>query len=127
MKIFIDSLLQRLKRAFRSPAPIRDGVGSDLGPKPGQQDDLSAVVITTEERSRKIESLLLIVEERTRTLEYVARQSMFAVNHQVDFLQRLYVESMPRLLNLNNRPAFNAAGILDLKRTTRTLWTVTTI
>lgn len=55
------------------------------------------------------------VEERTRTLEYVARQSMFTVNHQIDFLQRLYVESMPRLLNLNNRPAFNAAGILELK------------
>ena len=98
MKIFIDSLLQRLKRAFR-----------------GRRADLPALVVTTEERSRTIESLLRTVEERTRTLEYVARQSMFAVNHQIDFLQRLYVESMPRLLDLNNRSAFNAAGILELK------------
>ena len=98
MKIFIDSLLQRLKRALR-----------------GRRADLPALVVTTEERSRTIESLLRTVEERTRTLEYVARQSMFAVNHQIDFLQRLYVESMPRLLDLNNRSAFNAAGILELK------------
>lgn len=115
MKIFIDSLLQRLKRALRSSASIRDGVGPDLGQKPDQRDDLSALVVTTEERSRTIESLLRIVEERTKTLEYVARQSMFAVSHQIDFLQRLYVELMPRLLDLNNRPAFNAAGILELK------------
>lgn len=97
MRIFINSLLQRLKKAL------------------GRRDDLSALVVITEERSRTIESLLLTVDERTRTLEYVARQSMFAVNHQIDFLQRLYVESIPRLLDLNSRPAFNAASILELK------------
>lgn len=129
MRIFIDSLFQRLKRALRSPASVQGGVEPYIAQKLAQLDALPELVVTTEERSRTIESLLrsveertrtlesllLTVEERTRTLEYVAQQSMFAVNHQIDFLQRLYVESIPHFLDLNNRPAFNAQRTLELK------------
>ena len=90
---------------------------------------MPGLVVATEERSRtiefllrlaedraiRIESLLVVAEERTRTLEYVARQSLFAHNHQIDFLQKLYVEAIPRLPDLNARPGFNAAPFLELK------------
>lgn len=83
---------------------------------------LEHVVLATEERSRTLEAqldtaLLLVrtAEERSRTLEYLARESIFAAHHHIDQLQKLYVESMPVLLGFNQRDAFNASRILELK------------
>ena len=55
------------------------------------------------------------VEERSRTLEYYATQLIFATDHQTDQLQKHYVESIPFLLGLDQRVAFNASHTIELK------------
>lgn len=127
MRTSMGSFFQRFKRVFQKSAAISDGIEPHV--RQARADPLPGFVTATEERSRTIElllrlaeeraktleSLLVVAEERTRTLEYVAQQSLFAHNHQIDFLQKLYVEAMPRLLDLNARPAFNAASFFELK------------
>ena len=83
---------------------------------------LEHLVCTVEERSRTLESqldaaLILVrtTEERSRTLEYQANQSIFAAHYHIDQLQKLYVETVPVVLGLNQRTAFNASRILKLK------------
>jgi hypothetical protein len=77
---------------------------------------------TMDERSRTLESQLEFVinlaetmEGRSRTLEFLERQCIDAAHYKIDFLQRLYVELMPTVLELNQKASFNASSILTLK------------
>lgn len=83
---------------------------------------LEILVQLTEERSRTLEAQLDSVrilarasEERTQTLEYLTRQSLYATSYQVEQLQKFYVESMRVVLDLNQLATFNASRILELK------------
>ena len=76
---------------------------------------LESLVSTIEERSRTLECLVSTIEERSRTLEYLSRQSIFTAHHQIDQLHKLYVESIPALLDLNQLAHFNASGVLELE------------
>lgn len=71
--------------------------------------------IITEERTITLESLVHIADERSQAIEYLARLAIFAGQHQIDQLQKLYVESMPAALSLNQHAAFNASRIIKLE------------
>jgi hypothetical protein len=84
--------------------------------------DTITLVSILEERSRSLEAdlkdtltLIHTVEERSRTLEYEAKKQALAADYQNDLLQRLYVESMPAVLGLDQKVAFNASRVLILK------------
>ena len=136
VKINIESFLRRLKRAFLEPVAISACFEPYVQQKLAQLDavlilartieersqTLEHLVCTVEERSRTLESqldaaLILVrtTEERSRTLEYQANQSIFAAHYHIDQLQKLYVETVPVVLGLNQRTAFNASRILKLK------------
>jgi hypothetical protein len=115
MKTGIRSFFPRLMRAFLKPEAISDSCEPDGSQQRAQLDAMLILLRSTEERSKTLESLVHIVEERSRTLEYEARQAVFAAHYQIDLLQRLYVESMPVILGLNELAAFNASHILELK------------
>ena len=104
MKICISSIIHRLKYPFLKLVEISDSLHA-----------VRIEVPTDEERSRTLESLVRIVEERSRTLEYCSMQLIFAANHQIDLLQKHYVESMPFSIDLEQRAAFNASDIVELK------------
>jgi hypothetical protein len=85
-------------------------------------ETLELLLNTVEERTRTLEYVsrqstltLNTIEERTKTLEYVLRQSAFAVQYQTDFLQKLYVDTVPRLLKIDDKSAFNASAVLELR------------
>ncbi|CAG4885543.1 methyltransferase domain-containing protein [Paraburkholderia gardini] len=83
---------------------------------------LESLMRVVEERSNTLESLILdvneltrIVEARSRTIEYDGQLAVQATNYQISQLQRLYIEAMPSILNLEKRPAFNASEVVELK------------
>jgi 2-polyprenyl-3-methyl-5-hydroxy-6-metoxy-1,4-benzoquinol methylase len=111
MKMFIRSIFHHIKSKL-------------LGVK-DTETRLETVLIlmrTVDERTRTLElqletalTLVRAAEERSQTLEYLARQLIYDVNHQVDQLQKLYVESMPDVLDLKHRATFNASDLIELK------------
>lgn len=113
MKKIIELSLERVKHYLRSSTFLEGKAKKDFQQKPSKL--CKPVIDTREEHYQTIENLLRVVEERTRTLEYVARQAMFASSHQIDIIQRLYIELSPHLLDLSNRRAFNDATMIELK------------
>jgi hypothetical protein len=77
--------------------------------------DVRHLLAALQAQIEAIHSLTRIAEERSRTLEYSATQSLLAVRHQIDSLHRLYVDLMPLMLQLEQRPTFNAGSVLELK------------
>ena len=59
-------------------------------------------------------TLVRVVEERSRSLEYMAGQGACTAHYQIDLLQKLYVESMPAVLGLDQKVAFNASCLIEL-------------
>jgi Methyltransferase domain len=127
----VTNFFDRIRRAFKGPAIVTSTIESDIKTCLTAIDELrnsGELLVIAEKRSRTlehllqqtderitaIESLLRVVEERTRTLEYVSNQSLYAHNHQIDFLQKFYVELMPRIAGFTEKPAFNATAVLYL-------------
>lgn len=96
MRTGIRTFLHRLRNAFLEPDATLD------------------LVRVVEERSKTLEFLVRTIEMRSQTLEYLAKQSIFAGQYQIDLLQKLYVESMPPILGLDQRASFNATCIVEL-------------
>ncbi|KAI3598610.1 hypothetical protein D8I24_5556 [Cupriavidus necator H850] len=83
---------------------------------------VEALLRVVEERSNTLESLIRdvneltrVVEARSRSLEYDGQLALQTANYQTSQLQRLYVEAMPSMLHLEQRPAFNASSVVDLE------------
>ena len=111
-----------IKNILTAPFFSRKSIREELREIKCLLDKNINLVNVDEDRARTIEhvasenlKLTSITEERSRTIEYVENQIYFTVQHQVEQLQRLYVELMPVVLELNQRAAFNATSILELK------------
>lgn len=91
------SFLQWLKRSIYDPT------------------DIELRYQTIDDAIKRIESLVRVMEERTRTIEYVSHQLIFANKYQIDFLQRMYTEILPRLPDFGNENCFNAAAVIGLE------------
>ncbi len=132
MKNGIRSFLSQLKHSFQNVIKMTDQVYATQSlvrtveersrTLESQMDTTLSLLRAVEERSRTLESqmdatlsLLRAVEERSRTLEYMDRQSVAATQYQIDLMHKLYVESIPSLLDLNHQDAFNASRKLFLK------------
>ncbi|KXU90932.1 hypothetical protein CI15_03235 [Paraburkholderia monticola] len=76
---------------------------------------MDSLLRVVEERSRTMDSLLRVVEERSRTLEYETRQGVLASNYQIDFLLKLYVEAMSASRTFSDSVVFDAARLIELK------------
>ena len=111
MKSSIYSFFSQIKRALIRPKSFE----SDARRYLAQLDDMLILLRITEERSRTLESLVRTTEERSRTLEYLSKQSIFAAHHQIDQIHKLYLESIPAVLDLNQLADFNASVVLELE------------
>lgn len=80
-----------------------------------QLSAMDSLLRVVEERSRTIDDLLRIVEERSRTLEYETRQGVLASNYQIDFLLKMYVETMSASRTFSDSVVFDAARLIELK------------
>ena len=74
-------------------------------------DALNATSIA---HAKSLLTLMQVVEQRTRTLEYLCQQNLVTQNYAVDLLQKLYVEAMPNWGQLLKQAPFNAAAVLTL-------------
>ena len=70
--------------------------------------------VTSIEQNRSLEALMRVVEQRSRTLEYLCQQNLVTQNYAIDFLQKLYVEAMPSLGQHLQQAQFNATAVLTL-------------
>ena len=75
---------------------------------------LECMLAASEQRAQTVQDMVHTIEERSNTLEYVARQSLYSLTHQVDQFQKFYIEAIPKILNLLDEPAFNASKALQL-------------
>jgi len=80
-----------------------------------QVEGLSLQVESLSMAARDSLALLRIVEERSRTLEYLSSQALFTANYQVDMQQKWYVESMPEILRLSESASVAAARSIRLE------------
>ena len=126
------NIVEERTRALESVIRVSDERLLSLEQQAGKADvrsqTLERLVLTIEERSRTLEFMLVasekraqstdhlvcVLEQRSNTLEYVARQSLFALTHQEEQFQKFYIEAIPALLNLQSQPAFNASNVMRL-------------
>ena len=71
-----------------------------------------ALNVTSIEQNRTLEELIRVIEQRSRTLEYLCQQNQGTLNYSIDLLQKLYVEAMPNSGQLLKQASFNAAAVL---------------
>ncbi len=83
----------------------------------GQQekDQLKEELNEIKSLLKKSFDLINITEMRSRTIEYVLNQNSNAEKYQIDQLQNFYVDWMSTMVDLNQRPAFNASNSIELK------------
>lgn len=74
-----------------------------------------SALATIAERSKTTDYLVRVTEQRSNTLEYVARQTLFALTHQQEQFHKFYIEAAPTFLNLQKQPAFNASKVMHLE------------
>jgi hypothetical protein len=128
----MSSLLMRIRRVIFGPPPVSSTFEGDIR----RQIDLmvsshaqKGVLNDAEERTRTLEHMLQaaderadramlliqLIEQRSRTLEFVAHQTSLSQNYQVEFLQRMYVEFAPRLAGLRQNSLLGAETGIVLK------------